>query len=96
MTTMGMEIKNKATPLMLIQGVVVYNMLQLSLTGGSDKQASMTSQQQLCDLGGEGSQSNEGKLGRPTAPHQGDKVGVADLGALSHFPEMSDATAGDT
>ena len=36
-------------------------------------------------------------LGRPAAPHQGDEVGVADLGVLARYPEMSDAAAaGDT
>lgn len=39
--------------LVLIQGAIMYSMLQLSLTGGADKQASVTSQHQQCDLGGE-------------------------------------------
>lgn len=51
----------------------------------------MTSQQQRCDLGRGGSEAaNQMK------PHQGEKVGVADLGVLSCYPEMSDAAAGDT
>lgn len=66
---------------MLMQGAVVYSMLQPSLTGGTDKQASVTTWHQQCDLGGEaeGQPIRRSPLGRLTAPHQGEEVGVADL-----------------
>lgn len=73
-------------------------MLQLSLTVGTDIQDSVTSQRRRCNLGGEaeGQPIGRSPLGRPAAPRQGDRVGVADLGALPRFPEMSDAAASDT
>lgn len=62
-----------------------------------DKQASMTSLHQQSDLGGEaeGQPIRRSLLGWLVAPYQGDKVGVADLGALPCYPEMSDAAAGE-
>lgn len=58
----------------------------------------MTSLHQQSDLGGEaeGRPIRRSLLGWLVALYQGDKVGVADLGVLPCYPEMSDAAAGDT
>lgn len=60
--------------------------------GAMDKQASTTSLHLQSDLGGEveGQPIRRGLLAWLVAQYQGDKVGVADLGVLPCYPEMSD------